>query len=65
MIATGSEVGLIVAAQQKLQEQNIEVPLVSMPSWELFETQPEENKVKVLPSVVHARLAIEAGVTLG
>ncbi len=65
MVASGSELGLIVAAQQKLQEQNIAVRLVSMPSWELFEAQPEEYKNTVLPPAVHARLAVEAGVTQG
>ena len=40
LIATGSEVGLIVAARHKLQEQEFRVRIVSMPSWELFEAQP-------------------------
>jgi transketolase len=65
LIASGSELGLIVAAQQKLMEQNIAIRLVSMPSWELFEVQPQEYKDSVLPSAVHARLAVEAGVTQG
>lgn len=65
LIATGSEVGLIVAAQQKLQDQKITVRVVSMPSWELFEMQSQEYRDSVLPPTVHARLAVEAGVTQG
>ena len=65
LIASGSEVGLIVAAGQKLQEQNIPVRLVSMPSWELFEAQSQEYRDSVLPPSAHARLAVEAGVTQG
>jgi transketolase len=65
MIASGSEVGLIVAAGQKLQEQKIPVRLISMASWELFETQSQAYRDSVLPPSVHARLAVEAGVTQG
>jgi len=65
LIASGSEVGLILAAQQKLLEQKIAVRLVSMPSWELFEAQSPEYRESVLPNSVGARLAVEAGVTLG
>ena len=59
------EVGLIIAAQQKLQEQKIAVRIVSMPSWELFEAQSSEYRESVLPKSVPARLAGEAGVTQG
>ncbi len=65
LIATGSEVGLIVAAQQELQKQNISVRIVSMPSWELFEAQPKEYRDAVLPPDVPLRLAVEAGVAQG
>jgi transketolase len=65
LIATGSEVGLIVAARQRLQEQKIAMRLVSMPSWELFEAQSQEYRDSVLPPSVHARLAVEAGATQG
>jgi transketolase len=65
LIASGSEVGLIVAAGQRLQEEKIPVRLVSMPSWELFEAQSQEYRDSVLPPSVHARLAVEAGVTQG
>jgi transketolase len=65
MIASGSEVGLILAAGQKLQEQKIPVRLISMPSWELFEAQSQAYRDSVLPPSFHARLAVEAGVTQG
>lgn len=65
LIASGSEVGLIVAAGQALQERNIAVRLVSMPCWELFEAQPQAYRDSVLLPSVHARLAVEAGVTQG
>ena len=65
LIATGSEVQLIVQAQLKLAEQNIAARLVSMPSWELFEQQPQEYKDKVFPRSIKKRLVIEAGVTQG
>ena len=65
LIASGSEVGLIVAAARKLSEQNIPVRLISMASWELFEAQSSEYRDSVLPRSVHARLAVEAGATLG
>ena len=65
LMASGSEVGLIVAARQALQEQHIAVRLVSMPCWELFEAQPQDYRDSVLPPSVRARLAVEAGVTQG
>lgn len=65
LIASGSEVGLIVAAHQKLQEQQISVRLVSMPCWELFEAQSRDYRESVFPPSVRARLAVEAGVTQG
>jgi transketolase len=65
LIASGSEVGLIVAARQRLQEQKIRVRLVSMPSWELFEAQSREYRDSVLLPSVRTRLAVEAGVTQG
>jgi transketolase len=65
LIATGSEVGLIVAARQQLQEQKIAVRLVSLPSWALFEAQSQEYRDSVLPPSAHARLAVEAGATQG
>jgi transketolase len=65
LIATGSEVSLIIAAGQKLTEDGISVRIVSMPSWELFETQSQEYRDSVLPPTTRARLVVEAGVTQG
>jgi transketolase len=65
LIASGSEVGLIVAAQQKLQAQKVRARIVSMPSWELFDAQPREYRDAVLSPSIPARLAVEAGVSQG
>jgi len=65
LIATGSEVSVAVEAQDKLTAEGVGARVVSMPSWELFDKQPQEYRVEVLPPGVTARLAIEAGVTLG
>ncbi|MEO8341142.1 MAG: transketolase C-terminal domain-containing protein, partial [Nitrospirota bacterium] len=65
LIASGSEVGLIVAAREVLQEQHIAVRLVSMPCWELFEAQPQDYRDSVFPPSVRPRLAVEAGATQG
>ncbi|MGB6976761.1 MAG: transketolase [Gammaproteobacteria bacterium] len=65
LIASGSEVSLIVAAKQKLQAQKIPVRIVSMPSWELFAAQSQKYRDSVLPPSVTARLAVEAGVSQG
>jgi transketolase len=61
LIGTGSEVGLIVAAADKLQADGIAVRCVSMPSWELFDAQPQAYRDEVLPPDVTARLAVELG----
>lgn len=65
LMASGSEVGLIVAAGEKLAEQGVPVRLVSFPSWELFKAQSKEYQQAVLLPGVKRRLAIEAGVGLG
>jgi transketolase len=65
LIATGTEVELIVAAQLKLLEQGIKVRLVSMPSWELFDAQPQAYRDSVFPPSVRNRLAVEAGISQG
>ncbi len=65
LIASGSEVGLITAAQVKLAEQGIAARIVSMPSWELFDAQPKDYRDEVLPPALRARLAVEAGVAQG
>ncbi|GEO10426.1 transketolase [Segetibacter aerophilus] len=65
LIATGSEVSLIMDAQVKLQEEGIAARVVSMPSWELFEKQDSSYREKVFPKNLRKRLAVEAGSTLG
>ena len=65
LIASGSEVNLIVVAQQQLQAQNVMARIVSMPSWELFDVQPQKYRDEVLPPAVLVRLAVEAGVAQG
>jgi len=65
LIASGSEVALIVAARQKLLEKQIQARIVSMPSWELFDVQPQEYRDSVLPPRMTARLAVEAGTSQG
>jgi transketolase len=65
LIATGSEVSLIVAAQERMAKEGTAVRIVSMPSWELFEAQPQEYRDAVFPPDIKARLAVEAGVELG
>jgi transketolase len=65
LIGTGSEVGLIVAAAERLQAEGVAVRCVSMPSWELFDALPERERDAVLPPSVRARLAVEAGVAQG
>jgi len=65
LIATGSEVSLIVEAGQKLTGDGIRVRIVSMPSWELFDDQPRSYCDSVLPPSIHARLVVEAGASQG
>jgi len=65
LIGTGSELSLVVAAKEKLAEQNIQARVVSMPSWELFDQQPQGYRDAVLPRSVRARLAVEAGLPWG
>ncbi|MEO7478471.1 MAG: transketolase C-terminal domain-containing protein, partial [Lysobacteraceae bacterium] len=65
LIGTGSEVGLIVEAAQRLQAEGIAVRCVSMPSWELFDAQPQSYRDAILPPDVTARLAVELGVSQG
>jgi transketolase len=64
-MATGSEVSLIYIAAQRLFGEGIETRVVSFPSWELFEEQDEAYRDSVLPKHITARLAVEAGATLG
>ncbi|WP_395120861.1 transketolase [Rhodanobacter sp. FW102-FHT14D06] len=65
LIATGSEVSLIVQAAEQLESRGIAVRCVSMPSWELFEAQSQAYRDEVLPPDVTARLAVELGVAQG
>ncbi|MGH8795711.1 MAG: transketolase family protein, partial [Caldimonas sp.] len=65
LIASGSEVGLIVAAAETLRARGLQARLVSMPSWELFDAQPQDYRDSVLPPALTARLAVEAGATQG
>ena len=65
IIATGSEVELVVEAKTKLNEQGVKVRIVSMPSTNIFDEQPQEYKDSVLPKNILKRVAVEAGVTLG
>ncbi|RBL88934.1 transketolase [Chitinophaga flava] len=61
LIATGSEVSLVLEARERLQQEGIDARVVSMPSWELFREQSEDYRQQVLPPAVKARLAVEAG----
>jgi transketolase len=65
LIGTGSEVGLVLAAQAALVGDGIAARAVSMPSWELFEAAPPEYREAVLPAAIPRRLAVEAGATFG
>ncbi len=65
LIASGSELHLIVDAAERLRDLGLAVRCVSMPSWELFDAQPREYRDSVLPPSVRARLAVEAGATQG
>jgi transketolase len=65
LIATGSEVQLILAAQEKLKEKNIHARVVSMPCWSLFEEQSDAYKEKVFPKAIRRRLSVEAGSSIG
>jgi len=65
LIATGSEVALALAAQEKLLAQGIRARVVSLPCWEIFAAQSPEYQDSVIPRAIKARVSIEAGVTLG
>jgi transketolase len=65
LIGTGSEVHIALEAGKVLASEGINVRVVSMPSWELFDDQPEEYRHRVLPPGVRARVAVEAGAVMG
>ncbi len=65
LMATGSELSLVVGAHEALARESIRSRVVSMPSWELFEQQPEEYRHSVLPPEVTTRLAVEQAAVMG
>ena len=65
LIATGSEVGAALDAARQLHGGGVRVRVVSMPSWELFATQPGSYRDQVLPPAVRARVAVEAAGPMG
>ena len=65
LIATGSEVSLIVEAHEALTAKGIRSRVVSMPSWDIFEHQPQSYREEVLPPSIKTRLAVEQASALG
>lgn len=65
LMASGSEVNLVLSAKQALEQEGLAVRVVSMPSWELFEKQDEAYKDHVLPPQIKKRLAVEMAYPLG
>ncbi|MFW6174952.1 MAG: transketolase-like TK C-terminal-containing protein, partial [Chloroflexota bacterium] len=65
IIGTGSEVKVAQEGAALLSADGVKTRVISMPSWDLFDAQPEEYRERVLPSSVHARVAVEAGSPLG
>ncbi len=65
LIGTGSEVHLALEARGLLRDRGIRSRVVSLPSWELFEEQPEAYRTEVLPPRIEARVSVEAAATLG
>ena len=65
LMASGSEVEQCVGAQKLLKEEGIDARVISMPSFELFDAQPEEYRESVMPKAVRARVAVEAAASFG
>ena len=65
LMATGSELSLCLGAYETLKGEGVKARVVSMPSWELFEQQPEDYRLAVLPPEVKGRLAVEQAATMG
>jgi transketolase len=65
LIASGSEVALIVAAHETLTAKGVRSRVISMPSWDIFEHQPQSYRAEVLPPGVKLRLSVEQGSALG
>lgn len=65
LMASGSEIQLILAAQEELKNNKIEARVISMPSWNLFDKQSAAYKAEVFPKNIRKRLAVEAGSSVG
>jgi transketolase len=65
LIGTGSEVSIVVEAGKALVQSGVQARVVSMPSWEVFDAQPAAYRDSVLPPAIRARVAVEAGVSMG
>jgi transketolase len=65
MIGTGSELQLAFGAAEALEKDGVPTRVVSLPCWELFELQDPAYRESVLPRAIRARVAVEAGVSLG
>jgi transketolase len=65
LLATGSEVSMCLTAHEQLLKDGVKSRVVSMPSWELFDHQPQEYKDAVLPPKVRARVSVEKASTMG
>jgi len=65
LLASGSEVALCLDAHERLKAEGIKSRVVSMPSWELFDDQPQEYRDQVLPPTAVARVSVEQASTFG
>ena len=65
LMGSGSEVHLLLEAQEKLKTESIQARVVSFPSWEIFDAQSNEYREKVFPKNIRRRLAVEAGSPIG
>jgi transketolase len=65
LMASGSEVALCLEAHERLKAEGIKARVVSVPSWELFDDQPQEYRDRVLPPEVTARVSVEQASTFG
>jgi len=65
LIGTGTEVGLVVDAYERLTKEGVKARVVSMPSWEIFDHQSQEYRDSVLPPSVKARVSVEQASTMG
>jgi transketolase len=65
LLGTGSETHIALEAAKQLADEGIQVRVISLPSWEIFDEQPAEYRESILPSSVKIRVAVEAGIKLG